>query len=294
MNIQQHIMGCILGTAVGDAIGLPRERLSRRRAKRLYKDRPLQHALRGQRGMCSDDTEHTVMVAQDLARAGADPERITRDLARRLRWWLLRVSAGIGFGTLRACVKLWLEYGPSRSGVYSAGNGPAMPSALIVLVAPTADAMMDLVRASTRITHVDPRAEQGAAVIAATARFILLGPDECDRGTTLRDALLSYAVDEQLRTHLDAAFDAKEHGLTVEEFADQLGFQHGICRFVNHTIPVAVYCCMASRSSYRNSIEALFASVVMPIRWVRSLVLWSVRKWNPKESLTHGFGECSK
>ena len=42
------------------------------------------------------------------------------------------------------------------------------------------------------------------------------------------------------------------------------------------------------------SIEALFASVVMPIRWVRSLVLWSVRKWNPKESLTHGFGECSK
>jgi ADP-ribosylglycohydrolase len=32
---ETHIVGCILGTAVGDAIGLPYEGLSRRRAAKL-------------------------------------------------------------------------------------------------------------------------------------------------------------------------------------------------------------------------------------------------------------------
>lgn len=38
MKVAQAIEGAILGTAVGDAIGLPREGLSRRRAARFYGD----------------------------------------------------------------------------------------------------------------------------------------------------------------------------------------------------------------------------------------------------------------
>lgn len=36
MNLSPHILGCLLGTAVGDASGLPREGLTPQRAHRLY------------------------------------------------------------------------------------------------------------------------------------------------------------------------------------------------------------------------------------------------------------------
>jgi hypothetical protein len=49
--------GTLLGTAVGDAIGLPFEGLSRRRVQRLLRE-PLGHQLFFGRGMVSDDTEH--------------------------------------------------------------------------------------------------------------------------------------------------------------------------------------------------------------------------------------------
>ncbi len=58
---QDHIIGCILGTAVGDALGLPYEGLSRRRAARMLGP-PDRFRFLFRRGMVSDDTEHTCIV----------------------------------------------------------------------------------------------------------------------------------------------------------------------------------------------------------------------------------------
>ncbi len=62
--LSDAIQGCILGTAVGDAVGLPREGLSARRAARLFGSAPLGHRLLLGRGMISDDTEHTCMIVR--------------------------------------------------------------------------------------------------------------------------------------------------------------------------------------------------------------------------------------
>ena len=60
--------------------------------------------------------------------------------------------------TARACLKLWLGFSPERSGVYSAGNGPAMRSALIgAYFCEDQDMIERFVTASTRLTHTDPR-----------------------------------------------------------------------------------------------------------------------------------------
>ena len=123
------IAGAILGCAVGDAIGLPYEGLSRRRGVRLLGE-PVRHRFLFGRGMVSDDTEHTCMVAQALCANPNDPIAFGRDFGRRLRWWLLGLPAGIGLATLRAILKLWLGFAPERSGVFSAGNGPAMRAAI--------------------------------------------------------------------------------------------------------------------------------------------------------------------
>src|SRR3954470_18567442 len=92
--------GVLMGTAVGDALGLPLEGLSARRQARLFPP-PLRHRLLGRRGMLSDDTEHTLMVAQSLLESARDLALFEKTFARKLRWWLAALPAGVGFATLR-------------------------------------------------------------------------------------------------------------------------------------------------------------------------------------------------
>src|SRR5579871_1653430 len=99
------ITGALLGTAVGDALGLPYEALSRRRARRLF-GTPDRHRFVLGRGMVSDDTEHSCLVLQALCRSGGDVERFRTRLAWSLRVWLQCIPAGMGFATLRAILKL--------------------------------------------------------------------------------------------------------------------------------------------------------------------------------------------
>ncbi len=80
-NRTDQIAGAILGTAVGDALGLPREGLSRRRGRRLFGDPPLRHRFLLGHGMVSDDTEHTCMTGQTLLRAPRDVDAFARSLA---------------------------------------------------------------------------------------------------------------------------------------------------------------------------------------------------------------------
>ena len=55
-------MGLLLGTAIGDALGLPMENLSPERIRRRWAG-PLQMRFVFGRGMISNDTEHTIMVS---------------------------------------------------------------------------------------------------------------------------------------------------------------------------------------------------------------------------------------
>jgi ADP-ribosylglycohydrolase len=71
----EAIAGSLLGAAVGDALGLPREGMSRRRAEKMFGSRPVRHHFFFGRGMLSDDTEHTCMVGQSLLAAPDDPRK---------------------------------------------------------------------------------------------------------------------------------------------------------------------------------------------------------------------------
>jgi len=166
---EQAFTGCLLGTAVGDALGLPYEGLSRRRGRRLL-GVPDRFRFLFRRGMFSDDTEHTRMVANALLLSVDDPDVFEKTLARQLRYWLASLPAGIGFATLRAILRLWLGMPSSKSGLFSAGNGPAMRSAIIGVWTDDIDQMIELVSRSTKITHTDPKANYGAIAVALAAR----------------------------------------------------------------------------------------------------------------------------
>lgn len=251
MSRYPHTLGCMLGTAVGDAAGLRREGLTPSRAKKLYGVDVSPNLFAGY-GMCSDDTEHTVMVARALALASRDPERFERLLAGQLKLWLLAAPAGVGLATLRACLKLLIGFGANRSGVFSAGNGPAMRSALIGVTSGSDAECEELVRRSTRLTHTDPRAEEGALVVARAAGLAInkspLAPLHFLRSEAQR------VTGQDLGGRLAAACRSLDEGRSPREFAVSQGWSQGISGYVNQTVPAALYCWAASPNDFRQSV----------------------------------------
>jgi ADP-ribosylglycohydrolase len=140
--------------------------------------------------MVSDDTEHTVMVAQALLVSPRNAIAFQRELSWRLRWWFARLPAGVGLATARSCMKLWLGFPADRSGVFSAGNGPAMRSAIIgVFFAHEPQLRRDYVKAATRLTHTDPKAEVAALAVAEAAAVAARGDESVESWLTHLNAL---------------------------------------------------------------------------------------------------------
>jgi ADP-ribosyl-[dinitrogen reductase] hydrolase len=192
--------------------------------------------------MTSDDTEHTCMVAESLLESNEDTDEFARQFARRLRTWLWCCPAGIGFATLRACLKLSCGVPPSRSGVHSAGNGPAMRAAILGAAIEHEQQLCNVVSASTRITHTDPRAEHGALAVALAARHahtetsidplaLIASLERCVPSDSFRD----------LRDLLHKAANSAMRGEATSQFAADIGLARGVTGYVNHTVPVALH-----------------------------------------------------
>jgi ADP-ribosylglycohydrolase len=250
---ERALTGCLIGTAVGDALGLPNEGLSPRRARRLFSDVDRFHFLFG-RGMFSDDTEHACMTAQSLLAGGNDPQRFTRSLAWRLRWWLLGGPVGTGKATALACLRLWLGVSPIRSGVFSAGNGPCMRAPIIgVALGDRPELLREIVRRCTRITHTDRRAEHAATAIAMAAHLSASGvsnpADVADRIVSALDPA------SDLIGLIRRAAEAVDR--PTETFAAELGLGNGVTGYVLHTVPVVVHAWLRFPEDYPSAVRSV-------------------------------------
>ncbi|MEM7246226.1 MAG: ADP-ribosylglycohydrolase family protein [Acidobacteriota bacterium] len=251
------VRGCLLGVAVADALGLPYEGLSPRRAARLLGP-PTRHRLLFGRGMVSDDTDHALLVLTALTRAEGDPERFRDALGRGLARWFLGLPAGVGLATLRACCKLLVGVPASRSGVVSAGNGPAMRAPLLGLVASTDDALLPWVEASTAPTHRDPRALHGALAIALAARLAATHDDPSDGSYSKRlRRLLPPDADPLLLDRIEHAERSVTDGASTATYSRELGFESGVGGFVLDSVPVALHAWLAHPTDYRAAVEAV-------------------------------------
>jgi ADP-ribosylglycohydrolase len=250
---------------VGDALGLPCENLGPRRGQRLFPHlHRYQFLLR--RGLFSDDTEHACLTAQALLRSGGDVARFQRDLARRLRWWVLGLPAGIGRATLRTGVRLWFGWSPEHSGVWSAGNGPAMRAPILgVCLGSDLDRLLPFVRASTRMTHTDPKAEWGALAVAWAAHRSAethgsAPPQPAAVISDFLDVMYANFRDPEamdLVPSLEASVPFLEAGRTTEEFASQLGLARGVSGYMYHTVPVALYAWLRYPDDFRTAVQSV-------------------------------------
>ena len=230
--------------AIGDALGLACEGLGPGRQRRLFPQLDGYHFLFGH-GMVSDDTEHACMTARALLSAPTDERRFASALAWQLRLWLLCLPAGVGLATLRACVKLWLGWPPARSGVFSAGNGPAMRAPLLGVALghdPEHDPerLLRFLRASTRLTHRDPKAEAGALAVALAAS--LQSRQQTDPQlylTQLRQLSAGHPAAPELLELLEATVARLD--LPPADFLAWLGCSRGISGYMLHTVPAVIW-----------------------------------------------------
>ncbi len=259
--LAKAVAGCLWGTAVGDALGLPCEGLTPGRIRALFGGVPDSHRLVIGRGMISDDTEHTLLVYTALAESAGDGEAFTRHLSRGLRRWVLALPAGVGLATLRAGLRLAVGVPASRSGVYSAGNGPAMRSALIgVACAWDADGtrLRDRISRSSRLTHTDPRAEYGARAVAICAASFARG----ETGTgVVSDAIQDALPEPDTAELLCLLHDVREsvsRGEITTAFA-AARYPRGVSGYVLQTVPVAIHAALSHPADFRKAVSTAIA-----------------------------------
>ena len=248
--LERALVGSMLGTAVGDALGLACEGLSAQRQLKMFPSLDRYGLLFGT-GMISDDTEHTVMVAQSLIVSGGDATRFARNFAWRLRGWLAALPAGVGMATGRAILKLWLFFPPSYSGVRSAGNGPAMRAAVLgVAFGNDPRALLQLNRISARITHRDERAQDGALTVAIAAYLAATSI------STLSAHEFFAVMDERLPAHsatlasIRAVVASLAEGESATNFVADLGSKNGVTGYMLHTLPAVLHVWLRHQDDY--------------------------------------------
>ncbi|MFK8003743.1 MAG: ADP-ribosylglycohydrolase family protein [Polyangiales bacterium] len=225
--------GALLGGAVGDALGLPFEGLD----ERLVSHLPLKRfTLFGRTGFVSDDTEQSALIAQAFAHHPRSDARLLRAVRRSIVAWFLRLPFGIGFGTMRACLRMAL--GVPRPGVRSAGNGAAMRAGILgVCLAFESERRRSLGRQVAQLTHTDPRAVEGALFVAEVAAGALRGGPSTSPTLVLKEAA-SVLTEPTLQRAVHKGLDAAKQGLPLPEAATKLGTSG----FIVHSLAATTYC----------------------------------------------------
>jgi ADP-ribosyl-[dinitrogen reductase] hydrolase len=192
MPLSTHIdraRGCLLGLAVGDALGAPLEGLSAQQVRahygqvvdyvdgvRAWKKKPYRWRMPG---LYSDDTQQALALAEVLLERGeVDPAclaAVYRALATPKGAYL---GAHRGISRSFRLVLADLERGvsPRETGQDSAGIGAAMriaPVGLYFQAQP--EAIFEAVMAASLMTHRDVRSLAGAMAVALAVRHLAAG-----------------------------------------------------------------------------------------------------------------------
>ncbi|WZP00092.1 ADP-ribosylglycohydrolase family protein [Isosphaeraceae bacterium EP7] len=181
--------GCLLGLAVGDALGAPLEGLSAQQIRvhygqvddyldghKAWKKKPFRWRMPG---LYSDDTQQALALSDVLLAHGEVDTAALSALYQRMatpKGAYAGVHRGIGRSFRKVLDDLNAGIDPSRTGQTSAGAGAAMRIApLAIYYVHEPEALFDAVMAASLMTHRDIRSLAGAMTVAFAARRLLAG-----------------------------------------------------------------------------------------------------------------------
>ena len=165
--VEERYTGCLLGLALGDAVGARLE--GNVAARTLWKALGLT-----QPGVLrwTDDTQMSLVLMQHLAAHGAiEQDVLARAWAKEARW-----RRGYGHGALRTLrmIRDGMPWEQAATEVFpdgSYGNGAAMRAAPVGVWFGDRDARLDAARRTAVITHAHPLGIEGAILMAEAAHL---------------------------------------------------------------------------------------------------------------------------
>jgi ADP-ribosylglycohydrolase len=213
-SVRDRALGAFYGLAIGDALGMPTQSMSRAAIARAYgpirgfvdavAEQPIAPGMPA--GSVTDDTEQAVLVARLAIDGGGLID--AHAFATALREWeadmIRRGSLDLlGPSTRRALDRLDAGAAAEEAGRDGATNGAAMRITPIGIATPLGEGFLDAVVAASRVTH---NTGLGIAAAAAVAAAVSSGVDGADLGTSLGEAERA-AAEGALRGHWIAGGD---------------------------------------------------------------------------------------
>jgi poly(ADP-ribose) glycohydrolase ARH3 len=166
----ERFEGCLLGLALGDALGAPHEGGVLERTLWRLIGTTSQGEMRW-----TDDTQMALDVAESLAAKGMlDADDLSRRFAASYRW-----SRGYGPGMTKLLKRIargadWREANRAVFATGSFGNGGAMRAPIVGLFyAARPEEVHEAARLSALVTHAHPLGIEGAVLIAMAAALAL-------------------------------------------------------------------------------------------------------------------------
>lgn len=174
--LKDKFKGTLFGQAIGDALGLGTEFMTKAEVKRYYPDGLTDysqivqdcHRARWRKGDWTDDTDMTMCIVQAII---DDRELRPLSVARNFKQWFRHVPMGIGRHTCNVlsigdytekpemvAEKVW-----EMSGKRSAANGGVMRTSVIGLLGENVEKYAAEI---CRLTHADPRCVGSCAIVS--------------------------------------------------------------------------------------------------------------------------------
>lgn len=208
MTVLDRALGAFYGLALGDALGMPTQSLSRDVIKARFGEivdlqdaGPLQPiAANMPKGSITDDTEQAIQVGQLLVEGQGRIE--PSQLAQRLIEWEAEMQAKgsqdlLGPSTKRAIEMILAGHSPEEAGRYGTTNGAAMRITPVGIAADVADPerFIDAVIQACQVTH---NTTLGISSAAAVAAVISAGINGMELGQALS---LGQQIAQQAQSH---------------------------------------------------------------------------------------------
>jgi ADP-ribosylglycohydrolase len=178
MTGSSRARGALYGLAIGDALGMPTQLLSRREITERwggllpgFEPAPPGHPIAAgmPAGAVTDDTEQAVLLGRLLVRGGGEVD--PNELAAALVSWEHDMAERgsldlLGPSTKRAVAAVMAGTPPEQAGATGDTNGAAMRIAPVGIAVAPNPTLVDHVVAASRVTHNTGLALAGAAAVA--------------------------------------------------------------------------------------------------------------------------------
>ncbi len=255
-EVRSRFAGSIVGFAIGDALGMPTQFLTRDQIRRYYK-KPIANFIRAHPGHASDflppasytdDTQMMLATAECLIECKRmDPARQADAL---LSWYLNASPRTPMRANVRACKHLEAGRCWTKSGVFSTGCGAAVrmpPIGLFFYRCPET-----LCRAALDdciITHTEPRARAASVAVAYLTARLVQSTGQCSPG----DQVLETA-DRISDIDKDMAAMLRWVTQIVHLPPEEALFEIGTSSDAIETVTAAVYCLLRNPRQFSSAV----------------------------------------